>query len=415
MFPSEIHTPVPLIERYLNEHFVFIRSSVLRTSYFIEPRRLNQSSAHFTSYTLNRIDNKLSLPPHPPFILSYELFIHIHLHSQRTAHPIIFILSLKLIIMKGKRIVVTGGGGFIGSNIVKSLMHDNEVIVVDDFSTGRRENLAGIEDQISLMEGSITDLDFLMSAFRDVDYVLHQAALPSVPRSVDDPITSNFVNVNGTMNVLVAARDSNVEKVVFAASSSAYGDTPTLPKVETMPTNPLSPYAVTKVTGEQYMKVFNDVYGLRTTALRYFNVFGPGQDPTSQYSAVIPKFVKWTINNESPSIYGDGEQSRDFTFVKDTIQANIKAAESKGVDGEVVNIAKGDRTTVNDLARMILEDFGKADVLKPHYIPPLPGDVKHSLADISKARELMNFEPLYTLEDGLKETLQYFRAYYGVE
>lgn len=317
--------------------------------------------------------------------------------------------------MKGKRIVVTGGGGFIGSNITKHLLRDNDVIVLDDFSTGRRENIQGIEEDITLVEGSITDLDLLMNIFRDVDYILHQAALPSVPRSVDDPITSNHVNIDGTLNVLVAARDSNVEKVIFAASSAAYGDTPTLPKVETMPVNPLSPYAVTKVAGEQYMKVFNDLYGLRTTSVRYFNVFGPAQDPTSQYSAVIPKFVKSVIDNKPPTIFGDGEQSRDFTFVKDNIQANIKAAESKLADGEVINVAKGDRTTVNELATLIIKDFGKEDTIEPTYLPQQPGDVKHSLADITKARKLMNFEPKYTLAEGLKETLKYFRKYYEVE
>jgi nucleoside-diphosphate-sugar epimerase len=316
--------------------------------------------------------------------------------------------------MDGKKIVVTGGGGFIGSNIVKHLMTQNEVIVLDDFSTGRRENIQGIENEITLVEGSITDIDLVQRTFRDVDYVLHQAALPSVPRSIDDPITSNMVNVNGTLNVLTAAKDNNVEKVVFAASSSAYGDTPTLPKVETMPVHPLSPYAVTKVTCEQYMRIFNDIYGLRTTALRYFNVFGPSQDPTSQYSAVIPKFVRAVINDESPTIYGNGEQSRDFTFVKDTIQANIKAAESTKADGHVINIAKGDRTTVNDLANMIIDYFGKTGKIELSYVPEKPGDVKHSLADITMARELMGFEPKYTLEDGLNETLEYFKEYYGV-
>lgn len=325
--------------------------------------------------------------------------------------------------MKGKRIVVTGGGGFIGSNIARHLMKDNHVIVLDDFSTGRRENLGGIltndhtsgEEGVTLVEGSITDPGLLATTFSGADYVLHQAALPSVPRSIDDPVTTNLVNVNGTLNVLMAARDANVEKVVFAASSSAYGDTPTLPKVETMPEHPLSPYAVTKVTGEQYMRIFNDIYGLRTTSLRYFNVFGPAQDPTSQYSAVIPNFVRAVIRGEPPTIYGDGEQSRDFTYVADAVQANIRAAESGAADGEVINVAKGDRTTVNQLAALIIDFFGKRGEIEPRYVPERPGDVKHSLADITRGRKLMGYEPEYTLEMGLGETLEYFKAYYGVK
>jgi len=314
--------------------------------------------------------------------------------------------------MKGKRIIITGGGGFIGSNLAKALKEDNEVFVVDNFATGRRENLKGVED-ITLIEGSITDKELMLNIMQDADYVFHEGALPSVPRSVQDPVTSNHVNIDGTLNVLVAARDSNVEKLVFASSSSAYGDTPTLPKIETMPPRPQSPYAVTKVAGEYYLKVFNDIYGLRTTSLRYFNVFGPGQDPNSQYSAVIPKFVRAIIEGRPPTIYGDGEQSRDFTFVMDVIQANVKAAESKKADGEVINVAKGDRTTVNELAAMIIRAFGKEDELEPVHEPARPGDVKHSLADISKARELMGYEPEYTLEDGLEETLNYFKEYFG--
>ncbi len=314
--------------------------------------------------------------------------------------------------MKGKRIVVTGGGGFIGSNLVKHLMRNNEVIVVDDFSTGRRENLQGIEENITLVTGSITDQELITRLFKDVDYVFHQGALPSVPRSIDDPVTTNLVNVNGTLSVLVAARDNNVEKLVFASSSSAYGDTPTLPKVETMSPHPQSPYAVTKVTGEHYLEIFNNVYELRTTSLRYFNVFGPGQDPDSQYSAVIPKFVRAITNDAPPTIFGDGEQSRDFTYVRDVIQANIRAAESRKADGEMLNVAKGDRTTVNELAGMIIRAFGKKGKIQPEYAPSRPGDVRHSLADISKARELIGYEPKYTLEDGLEETLDYFREYF---
>lgn len=316
--------------------------------------------------------------------------------------------------MNGKKIVVTGGSGFIGSNLVKHLMDRNEVIVVDNFSTGRRVNLEGLERSITLVEGSITDTDLMMKTLKEVDYVFHLGALPSVPRSVNDPITSNLTNVNGTLNTLVAARDNNVEKVVFASSSSAYGDTPVLPKVETMAVNPMSPYALTKVAGEYYTTLFHSLYGLRTTALRYFNVFGPNQDPDSQYSAVIPKFVKAMIQEKSPLIYGDGEQSRDFTFVGDVIQANVKAAGSRKADGEVINVAKGSRTTVNELVHRVIRYFGKEGVITPEYLPPRPGDVKHSLADISKARELLGYEPGHTFESGLGVTLDYFRDLYRI-
>lgn len=308
--------------------------------------------------------------------------------------------------MKNKKVVITGGAGFIGSNLAEELMKNNEVIVIDNFSTGKKENLIGL-DGIKIINGSITDIKLLQKEFENVDYVFHQGALPSVPRSVENPISSNKANIDGTLNVLVAARDNNVKKVVYASSSSAYGDTPELPKKETMIPNPLSPYAITKLTGEYYCKIFTDVYGLATTSLRYFNVYGPKQDPTSQYSAVIPKFITRVMNNQNPIIYGDGEQTRDFTFVKDVVQANILSAESKKCNREVLNIACGKRITINKLAKEIINAFGKNLDLK--HTKPRVGDVKHSLADISKAKELIGFEPKYSLKKGLEITIDYFK------
>lgn len=235
--------------------------------------------------------------------------------------------------MEGRNIVVTGGAGFIGSNIVRTLSSENEVIVIDDLSIG---NLSNINDliqnkSITFIKGSVTDLDFLQKIFKNVDYVFHEAAIPSVPRSIENPIKSNYANVNGTINVLVAARDNNADKVVYASSSSIYGDTPTLPKRENMSPNPLSPYAVSKVCGEYYCKVFNEVYGLATASLRYFNVFGPRQDPSSKYAAVVPNFINRVLNDSSPVVYGDGLQTRDFTYIKDVVNANILAAESNSI------------------------------------------------------------------------------------
>ena len=302
--------------------------------------------------------------------------------------------------MQNKKILVTGGAGFIGSNLVEELHETNDVMVLDNLSTGKIENLDGLKT--TFIEGSITDLDDVRKAMKGIDYVFHLGALPSVPRSVRDPVTSNEMNINGTLNVLVAAKDEGVKKVVFASSSSVYGDTPTLPKIETMTPNPLSPYAVTKLTGEYYCSVFHKVYGLSATAVRYFNVYGPRQDPKSEYAAVIPKFISMIRNGQSPVIYGDGEQTRDFTFVRDTVKGTILAALSSKADGQVVNIAGGARISLNELVQR-MGQLLDADV-RPTFTDVREGDVKHSLADIEKAKNLIGYEPKFTLGEGLKIT-----------
>ena len=304
------------------------------------------------------------------------------------------------------RIVITGGAGFIGSNLATELSKEkeSEVIIVDDLSTGRVSNLEKINKNINLVIGSITDLQLLKGIFKDVDYVFHQAAIPSVPRSIKDPIASNNANVNGTLNVLVAAKDCNVKKVIYASSSSVYGDTPELPKREDMVPNPLSPYAVTKLLGEYYCKVFNEVYGLKTISLRYFNVYGPRQDPYSDYAAVIPRFINRVLENKPPVIYGDGEQTRDFTFVKDVVRANIQAMKSDA--NGVYNIASGNRISINELANVIMKLMGRN--LKPIHEAPREGDIRHSLGDISSAKKTLSYEPQYSLEEGLKRTIKWF-------
>ena len=313
--------------------------------------------------------------------------------------------------IKGKRFIVTGGAGFIGSNIVIELVkNNNEVVVIDNLLTGKFNNLSGVMDQIRFVEGDIQDLDLLKREFIDIDYVLHQAALPSVPRSVDDPIASNQNNVDGTLNVLVAARDAGVKRVVYAASSSAYGNSPSLPKKEDMKPDPLSPYAITKLVGEQYCKVFYELYGLETVSLRYFNVFGPHQDPNSQYAAVIPKFITAMLNDESPVIFGDGEHSRDFTYIQNNVDANILACEVVGAAGKMFNIASGKRITLNQLIATLNEIIGKN--LEPIYTKPRSGDIMHSLADITLAREILGYKPRYGFEDGLKKTVEWFDNYF---
>jgi len=309
--------------------------------------------------------------------------------------------------MKDKTVVVTGGAGFIGSNLAKELANKNHVKVIDNLSTGNIKNIQDLIDsnKIEFIRGSVTDLELLQKTFRNVHYVFHEAAVPSVPRSVKDPITSNFANVNGTLNVLVAARDNCVKKVVYASSSSVYGDTPTLPKKEDMKTCPLSPYAVSKLTAEYYCQVFANVYNLSTISLRYFNVYGPQQDPTSEYAAVIPKFITSILNGKTPVIYGDGEQTRDFTYVEDVVTANILAAESEATG--IFNIAGGKRISINNLAHTIMKISGKS--LDLTYEEPRYGDIKHSLADISKAKEKIKYKPKFNLEDGLKETIKWLK------
>ena len=307
------------------------------------------------------------------------------------------------------RFLVTGGAGFIGSNIVRRLVSEGRnVTVLDNFSTGHRTNLSGIEDDIRLVNGDLRDLAAVQTAVQGADYVLHQAALPSVQRSVDDPVESNANNVDGTLNLLVAARDAKVKALVYAASSSAYGDTPTLPKREEMPPNPLSPYAITKLVGEHYCTAFAKLYGLNTVSLRYFNVFGPRQDPASQYAAVIPLFATALLQGGVPTVFGDGHQSRDFTFVDNVVDANLAAClAAEQVAGQVFNVACGERYSLNQLLDLLREIIGNDT--QARYEDPRPGDVKHSLADITKAREQLGFEPQISFRQGLEVTVEWFR------
>ena len=310
--------------------------------------------------------------------------------------------------MKGKTLIVTGGAGFIGSNLARFLVNaGNQVTVIDDLSTGRRENIQGILDDknFRFMEGSITDLSLLHECFQNVDGVFHEAALASVPRSIKNPVATNLVNIGGTLNVLVAAKDAGVKKVVCASSSSVYGDTPTLPKKESMELHPLSPYAVSKLAGEYYSQVFADVFHLPTVSLRYFNVYGPFQDPSSEYAAVIPKFFQNVLNDKPPVVYGDGTQTRDFTFIDDVVQANIRAMESPATG--VFNAAGGKCITINDLAETIMRLCRKKmDIV---YEAARPGDIKDSLADCSKAKASFGYHPKYDITSGLKETVSWYQ------
>ena len=304
--------------------------------------------------------------------------------------------------------LVTGGAGFIGSNIVRRLVTDGiKVRVFDDFSTGKQENLVGLTD-VEIVKGSLTDQAAIREALKDVKYILHQGAIPSVPRSVDDPIKSNEVNINGTLNLLVAAREAWVKRVVYAASSSAYGDTETLPKVETMAGDPLSPYGVGKYTGELYARVFAKIYGLETVSLRYFNIFGPRQDPASEYAAVIPKFIQAMLRGEAPTIYGDGEQTRDFTYIDNAVEANLLACKSDQVGrGEVINIACGERYSLNQLVGELNDILGTS--ISSVYSDPKPGDVKHSLADIERAKNLLGYQVKVGFREGLEHTVEWFK------
>jgi len=306
--------------------------------------------------------------------------------------------------------LVTGGAGFIGSNIVKELLRQGqEVRALDNFATGKRENILPLlrNSKLTLIEGDLRSFHIARAAVKGVDYILHQGALPSVPRSINDPITSNDVNVLGTLNILEAAREFGVKRVVCASSSSIYGNSETLPKVETMPVNPMSPYALTKYAQERYCQIFHQLYGLETVSLRYFNVFGPNQDPTSQYSAVIPKFIRLIQQEREPIIYGDGLQSRDFTFVENNVWANIQACTAEKAAGEVINIACGERYTLLDLVRMINEIMGKN--VEPRFEPERPGDVKHSLAGIEKAKQLLGYEVRVDFRAGLQQTIEFFQ------
>lgn len=307
--------------------------------------------------------------------------------------------------------LVTGGAGFIGSNIVEELLKRGETVrVLDNFSTGKRENLNFTINypppNCEIIEGDIRDFENVNKAVDGIDIILHQAALPSVPRSIKDPITINEVNVGGTLNLLKAALEKGVKRFVYASSSSVYGDSPTLPKNEDMIPNPLSPYAVSKLAGEKYCQVFSKVYGLHTVSLRYFNVFGPRQDPDSQYAAVIPKFIKAMVKDERPTIYGDGEQSRDFTYVANVVQANMLAATAKCPPGLVINCACHEQATLNELINLINTFLDK--IIKPIYENPRPGDIKHSFASIDKAKISIGYSPVIGFKEGLNKTISWF-------
>ncbi len=306
-----------------------------------------------------------------------------------------------------QKFLVTGGAGFIGSNICRRLVSEGFVVrVVDNLITGKESNLAGIKDKIDFIEADVGEEKIARAAVKDIDVVIHQAALPSVPKSVDNPADTHNHCVNATFTLLLAARNAKVKRFVYAGSSSAYGDTPALPKVETMAPNPLSPYAVAKLTGEYYCSVFDSVFGLETISLRYFNVFGPYQDPKSQYAAAIPAFVTAMMKDQNPTIYGDGEQSRDFTYVDNVVQANLLAATAKNTKGQVVNIACGTAVTLNRIIRTINDILGKN--IKPVYTNPRPGDVRHSLADIQKAYQIIGFKPKTSFEQGLNKAIEWY-------
>ncbi len=304
--------------------------------------------------------------------------------------------------------VVTGGGGFIGSHIVEELLRRKQTVkILDDFSTGKRENVAPFKNDAEIIEADLAGAASLGQALKGVDYVIHQAAIPSVPKSMIDPVKSHRANVNGTLNLLVACRDAGVRRVVYASSSSLYGDSPTLPKHEDMTPNPLSPYGAQKLFGEMYCQVFTKAYGLETVSLRYFNVFGPRQDATSQYSGVLALFIPAVLMDRRPAIYGDGLQSRDFTYVQNVVEANLLACTVPGVAGQVFNIACGDRITVNSMLQQINKITGKD--IHPIYAEARAGDIKHSQADIARARGRLGYEPKVSFEEGLRRTIEWYR------
>lgn len=306
-------------------------------------------------------------------------------------------------------ILVTGGAGFIGSHLVSALLaRSHSVRVIDNFATGNHANLREVEPVIELVEGDICDRNLLSKAMQSIDYVLHHAAIPSVPRSIDNPLATNQANITGTLTVLQCARERNVRRVVYASSSSVYGDTEVLPKHENMQPNPLSPYALTKLVGEHYCRLFTTLYGLETVSLRYFNVFGARQDPTSTYAAVIPRFITKLLRGEAPIVYGDGEQTRDFTYVANVVDANLLACEAQISAPLVCNIGCNARISLNELVTELNNHLGTA--IQPTHTPPRPGDVKHSLADITIAKNALGYQARYSVAQGLAETLAWYQA-----
>jgi nucleoside-diphosphate-sugar epimerase len=304
--------------------------------------------------------------------------------------------------------VVTGGGGFIGSHIVEELLRRQETVkVIDNFSTGSHENAKAFEQDAEIIEADLAEAKNLDRFLKGVEYVIHQAAIPSVPKSILDPLKSHRANVDGTLKLLLACRDAGVRRVVYASSSSLYGDSPALPKHEGMTPGPLSPYGAQKLFGEMYCQVFARAYGLETVSLRYFNVFGPRQDPTSQYSGVLALFIPAVLEGRRPTIYGDGLQSRDFTYVRNVVEANLLACAAPGVAGETFNVACGDRITVNSMLQQINKITGKD--ISPIYAEPRAGDIKHSQADITKARERLGYKPLISFDEGLRRTIEWYR------
>jgi nucleoside-diphosphate-sugar epimerase len=310
------------------------------------------------------------------------------------------------------RYLVTGGAGFIGSHVVEELVRrGHQVTVFDDLSAGKESNLASIRPQIDLRVASITDLAAIRTACVGMDYVIHLAARTSVPRSVQDPLETNHININGTLNVLVAARDARVRRFVYAASSSAYGEVPEQPKRESMPPVPISPYGVTKFVGELYARVFGHVYGLENASVRYFNVFGPRQDPTSQYSGVLARFMLAILEGRQPVVFGDGEQSRDFTYIANVVDETLRACEAPGASGKVFNGGTGARVTLNDVLKLLEKITGRK--IQARYEPPRAGDILHSQADVSLAREVLGYQPLVLFEEGLARTWQWYQSTYA--
>jgi UDP-glucose 4-epimerase len=308
--------------------------------------------------------------------------------------------------------VVTGGAGFIGSHVVHELVRRGQAVrVLDNMATGKIANLADVSTHITFQEADIRDLGIISPLVANADYVIHLAALPSVVRSIEDPLTANAVNLTGTLNVLLAARDAGVKRLVFAASAAAYGDNPTMPRVETLNPDPLSPYALAKVAGEYYCQIFTRIYGLETVALRFFNIFGPRQNPDSPYTGVLSKFVAAYERGDTPVIFGDGQQSRDFTYVDNVVDAALKACTASGAAGKVINVGVGRSYTLNETISLLNGIFGRQ--LNPRYDPPRKGDALHSLADISLARQVLGYEPRVSFEEGLRRTVEWFKVEAG--